>query len=65
MNQQSGYALKFPNGSYYTGRVNTDSEPNAWQGTKRQAWTYGIYMADHHLTMTPYFRNCTVEYVEC
>jgi hypothetical protein len=34
------YALKFPNGKYYTGRVNSPELPDYWQGEKREAITY-------------------------
>jgi hypothetical protein len=54
------YALRFPNGLYYTGRANSESEPNAWQGELHQAFTYteeGAYYKKYSLDC---FSNTTV-----
>jgi len=57
------YALKFPNGKYYTGRVNSDSKPDYWQGEKREAYTFtekGAYRKKDSLEC---FSSCIVERV--
>lgn len=55
------YALQYPNGSYYTGRVTSDREPHANEGTEREAFTYtekGAYVKrDSHW----HFHGCTVK----
>lgn len=57
------YALKFPNGKYYTGRVNSESKPDYWQGEKHEAYTmteFGAYKKKDSLDC---FKLCTVEKV--
>lgn len=57
------YALKFPNGKYYTGRVNSEALPDYWQGEKREAYTmteHGAYTKKDSLSC---FADCTVEKV--
>ena len=34
------YAIQFPNGLYYTGRVSSDALPDYDRGTKNEAFTY-------------------------
>ena len=58
---QFNYVLRFPNGTYYTGRVNSDKEPNAWQGEAHQAFTYtqrGAYTKKQ----LECFRDCAVDF---
>jgi len=57
------YALKFPNGKYYTGRVNSESKPDYWQGENHEAYTmteFGAYKKKDSLDC---FKLCTVEKV--
>jgi hypothetical protein len=57
------YVLKFPNGKYYTGRVNSPELPDYWQGEKHEAYTmteYGAYTKKDSLSC---FAECTVEKV--
>ena len=57
------YALKFPNGKYYTGRVNSEALPDYWQGEKHEAYTmteHGAYKKRDSLSC---FVECTVEKV--
>lgn len=57
------YALRFQNGKYYTGRVNSDALPDYWQGEKHEAYTFtekGAYAKKDSLFC---FANCTVEKV--
>lgn len=57
------YALKFPNGTYYTGRANSEHLPNNWQGDKREAFTFtekGAYLKKDSLDC---FSQCTVEHI--
>jgi len=59
-NLQFDYALRFPNGKFYTGRVNSDAEPNAWQGEKHEAFTYtenGAYVKRNSLDC---FKLCVI-----
>lgn len=58
------YALRSPDGRYYTGRVNSESEPEAWLGPKHKAFTYTEEGAHNKLKLQPFaFRNFTVERV--
>lgn len=53
------YALQFPNGLYFTGRVNSYKEPTAWQGERHHAFTYTEQGAHTKTRLGP-FKNCTV-----
>ena len=55
------YALKFPNGKYYTGRVNSESKPDYWQGEKREAYTMTEFAAYKKKDSLECFASCTVE----
>lgn len=57
------YALKFPNGKYYTGRVNSDSLPNNWQGEKKESFTFTEHGAYKKKDSLFCFAECTVEKV--
>ena len=57
---QFNYALRFPNGTYYTGRVNSDKEPNAWQGKAHQAFTYTQHGAYVKKQQFECFKDCDV-----
>lgn len=57
------YALKFPNGKYYTGRVNSDSQPDYWQGEKHEAYTYTEKGAYAKKDSGFCFSSCVVEKV--
>lgn len=54
------YALKFPNGTYYTGRVNSEARPDYWQGAKHEAFTYTIEGAYRKKDSMDCFKDCTV-----
>jgi hypothetical protein len=54
------YAIRFPNGEYYTGRVNSESEPNAWQGEKHEAFTYTVDGAYRKIQSVACFILCDV-----
>jgi len=54
------YALQFRNGLYYTGRVNSEAEPNAWQGEAHQAFCYTENGAYIKKAMQECFAECTV-----
>ena len=55
------FALQFPNGTYYTGRANSDDKPDYWQSAhKRDAFTFtekGAYVKRDSLGC---FASCTV-----
>lgn len=55
------YALKFPNGRYYTGRVNSAEKPDYWQGEKREAFTYTLAGAYKKKDSLECFSSCVVE----
>lgn len=55
------YAIKFENNLYYTGRVNSNENPNYLQGKKHQAFTYTESSAYRLIERKFYFKNCTVE----
>ena len=55
------YALKFPNGKYYTGRVNSEALPDYWQGDKREAFTYTLEGAHKKKDSLACFSSCVVE----
>jgi len=55
------YALKFPNGKYYTGRVNSDALPNYWQGEKHEAFTFTLAGAYKKKDSLECFSSCVVE----
>lgn len=57
------YALKFPNGKYYTGRVNSPELPDYWQGEKHEAYTMTEYGAHKKKDFLFCFAECTVEKV--
>jgi hypothetical protein len=60
------YAIKFPDGTYYTGEVNTEANPNAWKGPRSQAFTYTETGAHRKINMDCFkdcFKGCTVERV--
>lgn len=57
------YALKFPNGKYYTGRVNSDALPDYWQGEKHEAYTMTEFAAYKKKDSLDCFKLCTVEKV--
>lgn len=57
------YALKFPNGKYYTGRVNSDLRPDYWQGEKREAYTFTEFGAYKKKDSLECFSSCVVEKV--
>ena len=57
------YALKFPNGKYYTGRVNSKALPDYWQGDKCEAYTFTERGAYKKKDSLPCFAECTVEKV--
>ena len=57
------YALKFPNGKYYTGRVNSDSQPDYWQGEKHEAYTFTEHGAHVRKDSLECFASCVVEKV--
>lgn len=63
LNLEFNYAIKFTDGTYYTGRVNSDNEPNAWKGNKDQAFTYTMQGAYRKIDSIDCFKNCTVERV--
>ncbi len=54
------YALQFPNGLYYTGRVNSEAEPNAWQGKAHEAFGYAERGAYTKKASMECFAECTV-----
>lgn len=57
------YAIQFPDGSFYTGRVNSPAEPNAWQGARHEAFTFterGAYTKRDRLAC---FAGCTVVHI--
>lgn len=58
-----GYAIKLPDGGYYTGRVNSAAEPNAWSGKKAEAFTYTERGAYNKIDRCPAFAGCSVERV--
>jgi len=56
------YAIRFPNGLYYTGRVNSDAEPNAWQGRIVLAFTFTEEGAYKKIASLPdVFAGCVVQ----
>jgi hypothetical protein len=55
------YALKFPNGKYYTGRVNSEALPDYWQGDKREAFTFTLAGAHKKKDSLACFSFCVVE----
>jgi len=55
------YAIKFPNGTYYTGRVNSDEKPNYWQGKKDEAFTFTEFGAHNKINNGFCFKDCIVE----
>jgi hypothetical protein len=58
------YALKFPNGLYYTGRTNSESEPNNWmQGEKNDAYTFTEKGAYNKKDSSECFSACIVEHI--
>jgi hypothetical protein len=57
------YALKFPNGKYYTGRVNSESRPDYWQSEKKEAYTFTEFGAYKKKESLFCFAECTVEKV--
>lgn len=57
------YAIKFPNGLYYTGEVNTATNMNAWQGEKNKAFTYTYFGAQNKIQSQFCFSNCEIEKV--
>lgn len=63
LNLEFHYALRSPTGLYYTGRVNSDSEPDAWLGPKHKAFTYTEKGAHVKKDNFACFRSFTVERV--
>ena len=57
------YAIRFPNGTYYTGRVNSEAEPSAWQGKKHEAFTYTIEGAYNKVSKGGCFKNCSIVHI--
>jgi hypothetical protein len=55
------YALRSPDGRYYTGRVNHENEPEAWLDEKHKAFTYTSTRAYAKVDSLECFRNFTVE----
>lgn len=57
------YALRFPNGTFYTGRVNSDDKPDYWAGPVHEAFTFSEAGAYRKRDASWCFRYCTVERV--
>jgi len=49
------YAIKWPSGKYYTGRVTSDSKPNYDRGEKIEAYTYTKEGAYRKIQSTPHY----------
>ncbi len=47
------YALRFPSGLFYTGRVTSDSKPDYDRGEKSEAFTYTQEGAYRKIQSTP------------
>lgn len=62
---QFEYAIRYPNGKFYTGRVTSPEEPNAHQGESFQAFTYTEAGAHAKIDQdrTGHFAGCTVVHV--
>jgi hypothetical protein len=55
------YALKFPNGKFYNGRVNSEALPDYWQGDKKEAFTFTLAGAYKKKDSLECFSSCIVE----
>lgn len=60
LTQQSRWALRFPNGTYYTGRVTSDERPNYHQGSHSEAFCFTYRGALHRCKQLP-FLTCIIE----
>lgn len=57
----ANYVLQFLNGKYYSGRVNSDAEPNAWQcDNASDAFGYSKEGAENQKNLFFCFKDCII-----